>query len=489
MSLRYSPEKKKRTRLHGIGSLFTGEIINKILGSFRLLIFAPLLGPAGFGALRLAATSTAIISSLTGLGLHTSYLRYLPVIQDRRTSVGFIRKILFFGLVPTVLAALVLILFKGPFAGFLFSDRSYVWLAILVALSLPLMILYKSMLGISSGSGHFKYTAIGEALQNICFLMLGLLMLLIISRSPQLLFGCFLVGMGLSSIWLFCKLPVFRSREPGAENISDLFHRALRYSLWYAVIPLFQYLFDFIDRWMLAHFRDLETTGTYSIIPILAGGMFLIGRTFTPVVARKGAELRARGAMNVTTQLVWGGIALSVLASLVYALILRLLEPAIHYIAGSQWSAALPLLPLFLSYFVLYNIYYLIGAFASFEEKTWVHLLALVLGTVVNISLNLMLIRKYGIWGAAIGTFTGLVTSIAVHVVFLLSRGITITGRLWIMFLVALFPLLPRVIFIPLTLLILVLAYKTKILLTDQDKRMARVWLARTWRSMRSSQA
>jgi len=475
--------------LHGIGALFTGGVFNQGLGALRLLIFAPLLGPAHFGALRLAMTASAILSSMAGLGVYTSYLRFLPEAKDSGQSSGFIKKTLLISLISSLAGFLILLLIRNGFTDLLFSDSGYLPLAVLVSISLPVTVVYKSFSGVASGSGHFKISAIGDAIQNFIYLLMGIVVLAAISRTSQSAFLTYLIGLAVGAGWIFNKTGIsahLKRVETGATQ-NTLFRRAIQYSIWYSLIPLFHYLFNFIDRWMLAHFYNLEKTGVYSIVPVLAGGMFVVGGAFSRVIARKGSELKSKNLTAAMEKLVWSTIVLSVLCSHIYSLIIRLLEPFIWRIAGSEWQAALPLLPLFLVYFTFFNSFNLIGCFASFEEKTWVHLISVCAGAVVNILMNLALIKPYGIYGAAIGTFTGILVTIVVHIIFINQIRIAIPSRIWLAFAISFSAFLPRWVFVFFTILLFISAIKSNILLSDSDRRMIRAWIGRTIRGWKRS--
>jgi O-antigen/teichoic acid export membrane protein len=473
----------KKTKLYGIGSLITGGALTQGFGALRLLIFAPLLGPAHFGALRLAMTASLILSSLAGLGLHTCYLRYLPELKPEETP-GFIRQTLAWSFLPCCFSALVITLSVRGFSHLLFSSSEQTFLTILVAVSLPVTILYKSFYGMTSGSGRFRKAAIGDAMQNGVFFILGILALFLISKTSEYVFMTYLAGMGIGVLWFYFKIvhPVLLKGSNAQPGGNAIFYRALRFSIWYSLIPLFHYLFNFIDRWMLAHYYDLETTGTYSLVPLLAGGMFVTGGALSTITARKAAELRSRNLVKASEKLVWGAVCLSVPASLFYSFFIRLGEPLIWKIAGPKWQAALPLLPLFLVYFTFYNIFYQIGCFVSLEEKTWVHLISAIAGTAVNALINLALIKPYGIYGVATGTLIGMLVSIIVYLIFIYSRRISVIPRVWTAMLISFSIFLPRGIFIATTLLIFLAVVKTNIFLNDSDRRMARAWIAGTIR-------
>ncbi len=472
----------RQGRLTGLGSLMAGGILNKILGAFRLLIFAPLLGPAGFGALRLAATVSTILSALAGLGFYTSYVRYLPEASTEGERSFFMRRSLLLSLVPAALIAMALLTLPTIGSRLIFSQSGYNSLVLLVAISLPITVIYKSFIGAANGLGRFRVSALAEGVQNLAYMAGGVALMLLAGRIPEYAFTAFLAGMFAATLLLWPVMPLKRSAPADRIAASRLLRRALSYSLWFALIPMFQYLFDFIDRWMLARFRNLETSGTYSIVPILAGGMFVIGAAFTPVVARKGSELTAAGAHPGAERLVWSSVLLCIFGSLVYALGLRTMEPLLWRMFRPEWASAAIVIPPFLLYFTLYNVYTIVGCVAAFAEKPWVHMTALILGASTNTILNYAWIPRWGMKGAAAGTLLGLIVSLMVHIGFIKWRGIRIPRRIGTALALSLIVFLPRILFLPAAVLVLWVLWRTSLVLCDSDRRLARVTITRALR-------
>lgn len=480
---------KKEPSLKGFGSLFAGGLFNRGIGSIRLLIFAPLLGPAAFGALRLASVISVILSSITGLGLFNSYPRYLPEISSKNESYIFIKKTLLFSVLSASIAACILIFLPQYFSKILFASSDYAVLTILVGLSIPFTVIFKSIISALVGFGKFRQSAINESIHNFVYLILGLLLMILISRSSELVFSSYIIGLLIAIIWIIPKIKSTEYTKADEKKSDEYFQRALKYSLWYSLIPIFQYLFDFIDRWMLAHYYNLETVGAYSIIPLLTSGMFLISSSLAPIVARKGTILFSRGLLTSAQNIIWSCVKLAVLASLIYSIGLRLVEPIIWEIAGETWGQAASVLPVFLAYNTIFNVYYISGSFVGIYEKTYVHLIGLIAGAVTNIILNLLLIKPYGIFGASFGTLGGIIVTVLVYIIFMQFVRIKISFRNFMILLIPIIFILPKLWFIILSVVILFFSLKTNLILNDSDKRMAYTWIYRTTRNFKRREA
>lgn len=506
------------TAFSGLLPQAAGSIGCRVLGLARLLVFAPMLGPEAFGAVRLAITTSSILAAVGGLGMYTSYLRFMPEARTPRVSGILLRRTATLAVSVSAAAALVLLLKPSLVAHLVFSDSSYTTLAALLAVSIPVTVIYKTAVYAVQGYGDFARSSLAELLQNSVFLAGGVLSLWIVRGSSALCFASMLVGMFAAVLWLIPALagrsesvpaaasapltvPPIQTADPddsvavvspgdvaGAprdasgtelEQASALVRRAIAYSVWFAMIPVFTYCFDFIDRWMISRYMTLKDAGVYSLVPLLAGGMFFAGASLSSVVCRRGAWLAARGRMRTAHRLVWAGSSLSVFASLAYVLIVKAAEPIIWRVSGPRWSGAAQVLPLSLVYYALYNSYYLLGSFAAFEEKPWVNLAAGLVGVVVNAALNSWWIPLFGIRGAAAGTLAGLLASMAVHALFVQVRGILVPLRAWLTMGLPFMALLPLPLAAAGTVLSALAWKRTSLLSNDSERRIVTVWSSR----------
>jgi O-antigen/teichoic acid export membrane protein len=431
------------TPLKGVGALLASSFTARGLGLLKLLLFAPLLGPAAFGAFRLASTGASILFSIAALGLHTSYLRYLPELASAGERRRYMVRSLAISLACTTIAALALYPLLPQISTFIFSESTDPLLAMLLLVSLPTMLLYQSGTGMARGLGLFGVSAVGEVLQNVLHIALGLAAISLMGASASAVFVASLAGLLIAGIiMLVGSFRAVGGVDAGAALPAGFGGRVLRFSAWYALIPVFQYFFDFIDRWALARFHGLEMAGAYSLVPIFTGGMIILGASMAPVVARRCAIGRKIGGAAVYTE-VWSAISIVTVGSLAYALAIRLGEPLIWMVASGKWASASSTVPWLLLYFSWFNAYYVLGVIATVEESTWVHLASLALGGGMNTALNLLLVPQHGMLGAAFSTAVSILATVAAHLVFVRSRSIKVPAIFWVSLTLPLLVLLP----------------------------------------------
>lgn len=462
------------SRLTGLGALLAGGLFNRAVGFLRLLILAPLLGPAGFGALRLAVTLVSILSSLSGLGLHTAPIRFLPELKTRKAQRLFLERITIISLVLGTVVGLLLLPQAKAISRFVFSTEQAWWLVIIAGIGTPILLAQKCLVGGAKGLRLFTTAAIGEGVQTSAALILALLGFLLLGVNSAVAFAAFIAG---SAMAVAVVLPRIRKAIPKAADEAKLSEnlpiaRSVRYAAWYAIIPILQYLFDFLDRWALARFHGLDSTGVYSLAPIFANGMIVFAIAIAPVALRQGAAEQSRGEQAQSEELIWSAISLTAVFSLLYCLLVRFFEPAIWAVAGDTWSGAKVVLPLFLAYYSLFGIYWILGAFASLREATWLHAVALTVGAVFNTSLNLILVPEFEMLGAAWATLIAMVATMSVYLVYLLKNRITVPVRFITAFVLSFAVLLPTPVLMVGALIVIVLISQTSWFVTRDDRQM-----------------
>ena len=467
-----------------------GNAVCRLLGLVRLAVFAPLLGPVSFGLFRLAFTALSIISALSGLGLHASYLRFVPEARGPGAARLLVARCLAISLVVSGVVTAGMLAFPGWVSLALFSDDHHRILAAAVAVGLPLTVLYKSLIGAAQGEGRFAHAASAEILQNVVFLVLGAAALVFLKGSPVAAFVGYLAGMALASRGLWHSVLRSPTAQGGGEavhsqastDIPRLVSRSIAYGAWFAVIPASQYFFDFIDRWALMRYVGAEAAGVYSIVPLLAGGILFLGPAITTVVSRRGAWLLARGEREAAHRGVWAGLFLSSFGSFAYAVVVLFAQPLIWRVSGPVWATAAVVLPISLTYYSLYNATYLLGTFAALEECPWMNLVAGGSGAVVAAVLNLVLVPRFGMPGAAWGTLGGLVVLAGCHAVFIVRRNPGFPVRAVGTLLVPFAALLPAPVAAAALLVAAGVAFRTNILCTDSERRIVTAWLLHVWR-------
>ena len=207
----------------------------------------------------------------------------------------------------------------------------------------------------------------------------------------------------------------------------DLLKKLLKHGLPLLPNFLIYWVYNSADKWMINKILDTEETGVYSVASRIGHISNLIYTAFA-----SGWLYFAYSTMDDDDQIqmksrifeYMGAISFAATVGLmaVSKLLFTLFFPA-DYLTGYLVAPYLFLAPLSL---MLYQI--LANQF-SIIKKTYMNLLTLSFGAILNVILNLVLIRRIGIEGASIATMIGYIVSILMCVFWLVRMKLIIITK------------------------------------------------------------
>ncbi|QQS32196.1 MAG: polysaccharide biosynthesis C-terminal domain-containing protein [Acidobacteriota bacterium] len=219
----------------------------------------------------------------------------------------------------------------------------------------------------------------------------------------------------------------------GLRNIYDTVQlkRMLMFSLPLLPFAIVGYLStSHLDAFFITRYLSTRDLGIYAIaaqiygmtlqLPIIANTVLL--SMFVSLETRSERRSIQRYLEDVlpSATLIWSGACVGV-AAFGSMLIPRVFGPDFE-------ASAVPLFVLLLSSAIGAPIYFGYAAFSHAISASYVSMIASILAAIVNISLNFILIPRYGLVGCAIATFFSVSVCCAV-VILLCHRQIEVPGR------------------------------------------------------------
>jgi O-antigen/teichoic acid export membrane protein len=176
---------------------------------------------------------------------------------------------------------------------------------------------------------------------------------------------------------------------------------ALSYSLPLVPHGLAGWALGLSDRAILERYVSLDALGVYALAAQVAGVMTLaataINTAWVPMLFRTDAGAGAAAEPQVARLVTYYVLALTWTAT---ALIL-LLKPALRLLTSPAYHAAYPLVPWIVAGCLCNGLYFIPANFLFLRSKTSRLPIVTVTAGVVSISLNLLLVPRYGIAAAA----------------------------------------------------------------------------------------
>jgi O-antigen/teichoic acid export membrane protein len=384
------------------------------IGLVTSVIVARILGPEGRGIYAVASTTGALVVQFGNMGLHASNSYY--VAKDRALLSPLLSNTFFASLgIGFGLALIAQILFLiqpglAPIQGPILT-LSLAWV--------PFGLLYLLLQNLLIGTQKIRaYNTIEVGNRIISVLLVGALILANRVTVESVYISGF-VALMICILWTFWQFKVSLSALPFFS--SRLFLDNIRYGIKAYFSAIFAFLVLRIDMLMIQYILGPTQAGYYSVAVSLADLIYMLPAIvgiilFPRLVALPDDGERWKVTRKVTTYL-------GIILSLSVCLAIPLAKPVIGLLYGKSFLPAVPafiILGIGTIFYGMNNIlsYCLAAmAFPWFAVHIWVVMAGL------NILLNLFLIKRLGIEGAALSSLLCYFLLLAAQYIYLRKRG------------------------------------------------------------------
>ncbi len=390
---------------HSLGIVGVLSILQRVVGIARSIVFARALGPEQIGVYNLTAFILSLGIPLVTFGIASSYGRYVPRYEANRSLRAFLRVTTTATVALTLTFTALALVFARPLTELLLGDARYVWAFRITVLTLLPAVLHRNLSSFFKGLLTFRLSAFIEFAYLALFTVLGIGGVLLWRRDLSVVLWANGIAYALPVLffgtlaWRFLvALPDQRAHVEEPQFARKMF----QFCVWFVVIPSGLTLFDYVDRLMLAHFLDVRTVGIYSqtfttTSFLLALGYvpnLVLGPTFSAAWERRDMSGVQR-TFNTTLKLM---LLLMLGASVALVSVKRWALTTAYGPEYAQGAVVMAPLLAFQCFDVMYSI---AGMYSGLVEKTYLPAVAVGVGLAVNAGLNVLLIPRFGMEGAA----------------------------------------------------------------------------------------
>lgn len=382
--------------LGNTGWMLFDKLLRMCVGLFVIVWIARYLGPDQFGAFNFAVAFTSIFGYLASLGLDGIVVKYLVREPDRKfeiLSTAFVLKLC--GGVSALLISLISIIVIRPL------DIQVHWLVGIIAASMIFQAFDTIDLWFQSQM-QSKYTVLAK---NSAYLLIALVKVSLILKSAPLIAFAYasLAEVVLGAVGLLLIYLKHQSEVVWCPRMAT----ALRFigESWPAILSgLAIMIYMRIDQIMLAQMVGNHEVGLYSAALRFSEIWYfiptIIVNSVMPILTRIRQESNDIYLQRIQ-QLLNNLARIAYTIALPMALISKLLITSLY---GQEYSAAGTILAIHIWASVFIFIGMGINPWLINENLLKYSLFQTVSGVIVNISLNILLIPKYGGIGAATAT-------------------------------------------------------------------------------------
>jgi O-antigen/teichoic acid export membrane protein len=393
--------------------LFTEKILRLLISFVVTVLVVRYLGPEQFGLLSYAISFYGLFSTISILGLENISIRELVKYPGRRDDIlgsAFLLRLIG-GIVTIILIALTLFISGEP-----------------TEISILILIISTSAIFQSFSVIDYYFRAEVKAKYSAYVMMASVLftsllkILLIILKAPLIYFAIvlsvefFAMAAGFLLVYKYNKLKIinWNFREETAMNL-------LKDSWPLILSGLVIAIYTKIDQVMIKNMLDSKELGNYAAAVRLSEAWYFIpialtNSLFPAIVNAK--KLSNKFYLNRMQKLydilAWIAITIAVPVSIFSGDI-------INIIFGSEFQSAAPVLTIYIWAGVAVFLGVASSQYLITENFTKLSFFRTLIGMVINVILNLVLIPKYGIIGAAYATLISY--SVAVFSIILFPKA------------------------------------------------------------------
>lgn len=378
-----------------------------ILGYIFTLVVIHYFGSAVYGMVALAFTVFVVLGIVGKLGFDVILTRLIASGEYNKEEIsGFLGRSLGLSFLFTATLAIPIILFDDWIASQIFKKPQFAVYLFWTGVSFPfwsLIFIHNSVYrGLKKSRLFSFYTAFGRFLLVLIFLIFSILLFQNPSEEITMIthFMAIFV-LFLSCYWVTYKKLGFYLWRPIKSSFREFF-KASQTILYTSVVAI---LLVWIDRFFVGIYLDETAVGVYDVGARLALLISFNLDAINSILAPKIVELYRKEEKGPIQNLLQFSVNVSSILSIITFIILVLTHKWILNIFGSEYVDASTVL-IILGLGQLLNC--LCGSVGgilqmSGHQKTYQKIIFY--GLIVNLLLNFMLVKRFGMEGVAVATF------------------------------------------------------------------------------------
>lgn len=413
-------------------------LLQRIVGFTRGVLFCRWLDPEQLGTWDLAFDFVALAAPVVVLGLPGSFGRYVEYYRHRGQLRTFLRRMTVVSGVLVVVAFAVVMSVPGWFSNLIFGRRDLTDLIVLWAFCLGAVIAYNFVTELFTALRLTRVAASLQFVNSVAFAVLGLGLL----QAWKTEASSVLMAYGAACLVAVAAAAYFLHRSwasiPPADDVLPqraLWGKVVPFAVWVWVTNWLSHLFCIVDRYMIVHHSGLSSdealvqVGQYHasrVLPLLFVTIAnLLGAVITPYLSNDweaGGRAEVAAKMRMCLKLVSLGFLTAGTGVLL----------ASGFLFGvafqGKYDAGLAVLPWTLTYCTWFGLGSISQSYLWCAERARWGSVSLFAGLLINVALNLVLLPRYGLWGAVVATAAGNLVSLSMIQAFKVVHGCRLDG-------------------------------------------------------------
>ncbi len=433
---------RSETLADGILILLAFTLVQRSVGLVRSVLFCRWLDPEQLGEWDVTFGFLMLAAPLSVLALSSSFRRYVEYYRQQGRLKRFLAytTVVYF-LLGSVSVVLIL-LARSWISTLVFGAPDRADLVIVIAFCLAATIAHHYFLDLFGALRSARMLASIQMANSLIFAVVGILLLAVWrcdATSAVIAFGvacsaC--AAMGTIAMW---RIWHGLSDNSDARQPLLIWKKVLPFVGWISLANFMGSMFDVTDRYMIIHFsayspsESLAQIGLYHscrIVPLLLVSVVAMAASIiTPHLAHDW-EAGRRHLVNLRMQMLLKLFGFGLTAACVCILFGAPLLFGVAF--QGKFHGAMDILPWTLAYCCWFAIFGLLQNYVWCCEKAYTATVALLIGVVLNVCLNMLLLPRMGLLGAVLATASANVVALAILFYYCGRLGLKLERSTWV---------------------------------------------------------
>ncbi len=384
----------RHTAVYGMAN-----VLDRAVSFIMLPVYTRFLTPGDYGTLELIGMTVTLLAVTLGLGIEAAVSRFYFDHEDAdKRNLAVSTGLLGYGAFALIFVA-VLVPFSGILANLILDSASLgnLFTVALIGLGLsfiqPINLAY---LRVQQKSGTLLVVQVSKTLFS-----LGIIIVLVVVKEMGV-YGV-LLGTLISDLTVTAILTVFTLKKTRPRVDWKLLKGMIKFGLPLVPSNIAAYMVQASDRYFVKEYMNISFTGLYSIgykfgtlVHQFVTSPFI--QIWTP---RRFEYFHKEGSEYVFARIFTYFCAASLFVGLFISL---LAKEVIHIMTTEPFWSAYQIVPVVVLAYIVFSFHYHFNVGILMKKATRYIAYVNVANGLLNITLNIIMIRRWGMWGAAIAT-------------------------------------------------------------------------------------
>lgn len=387
-----------------------GELIPKMLGLLLLPIMTRYLSPEDYGIIAYVDAIIIFVFVFSVMSLNSYILREYFELKDKVKQEKLIGNFFVFLIVYNFFSVFIFIGLLSLLLNFLdFQfDFFHIMLLALIGNFFEIFSIFPQIIyRIKEKAVPYIYFATSKTILQMGSILVFLIYL------DQGVFSRYYGVLGVNALFAVISLYIVSKNAIFSFDITQI-KQGLKFSLPLVIGALSFLILDVSDRFILEQYVSLSDLGLYSIaytlgfaVNVIISGSY---KAFEPLLFREAKQANFTNTFyTIKKQYMF-------LVFTVGLLVIMFSQELLRFMTSEKFYEAYYLVPFIVLAAISKGIYMLYAVLLMIQKNTKLLSKAILIGAVVNVSINILFVKEYGSIIAAISTFVAfLLTTIIIH--------------------------------------------------------------------------